>query len=151
MPGAVALFAAYLGKATHLIVEWWRRGMQGKGDYSNLTGHFLILGWHGDNTKRMVELITADATRTGRDIILCTDDEMENPIPNIVSFVQGRSLSDESLLCRAGVKTASRIIIYGRRTVGLEASTDASNYAPRSLTRLKPKSILFSVWQPPKR
>lgn len=128
MPGAVALFAAYLGKSTHLIVSWWRRGMQGKGDYSNLTGHFLILGWQGDDTSRMVELIIADTTRTERQIVLCTDEEIENPLPDIISFVQGRTLSDQTVLKRAGVQTAGRIIIYGKtddQTLATALAVDA--------------------------
>ncbi|WP_219339974.1 potassium channel family protein [Spartinivicinus marinus] len=140
MPGAVALFAAYLGKTTHVVVSWWRRGMQGKGNYSSLTDHFLILGWHGDGTTRMVELITADAKRAERDIVLCVDDEIENPLPDVVSFVQGRALSDESLLLRAGVKNASRIIIYGKtddQTLSTALAVDA----------LKPKGHIVAHFE----
>ncbi|WP_163835271.1 potassium channel family protein [Spartinivicinus ruber] len=140
MPGAVALFAAYLGKTTQLVVSWWRRGMQGKGDYSNLADHFLILGWHDDDTARMVELITADAKRAERDIVLCVDDEIENPFPDTVAFVQGRALSDENLLIRAGVKTASRIIIYGQtddQTLATALAVDA----------LKPKGHIVAHFE----
>ena len=44
LPGAIALFTAVLGKAVSDIGNQWRRGLEGKGNYSNRTDHLVIVG-----------------------------------------------------------------------------------------------------------
>ncbi|WP_434984192.1 potassium channel family protein [Vreelandella zhaodongensis] len=44
IPGGISLFAALIGKATVTVSHFWRQQMQGKGDYSDLTGHTVVLG-----------------------------------------------------------------------------------------------------------
>ena len=112
MPGAVVFFAAFLGKLSSLIISIWRKGMQGKADYSQLRDHTVILGWHPEKTPRMVQLIFGDARREMRDLVLCADQDIENPLPEKVFFVRGVRLTDPDIFNRAGVKNASQIIIY---------------------------------------
>ena len=81
MPGAVVLFAGFLGKLSSLFITIWRKNMQGRGDYSDLDGHIVILGWHGQRTARMIQLIYGDTRRVNRKVVLCTTEEMENPFP----------------------------------------------------------------------
>ncbi|WP_330925313.1 ion channel [Candidatus Sororendozoicomonas aggregata] len=112
MPGSVVFFAALLGKFSSLFINVWRKGMQGKADYSGLQDHVVILGWHPEKTKRMVQLIYGDARRQKREVVLCTDQDMENPFPDRVCLVQGERLTDEDVFHRAGIEQASRIIIH---------------------------------------
>ena len=112
MPGAVVLFAAFLGKLSTLFINLWRKGMQGKEDYASLRHHVVILGWHSRDTARMIELIFGDARREAREVVLCTAEEMENPFPDKIRFVRGESLNSEDLLKRAGVEWADRIIVF---------------------------------------
>lgn len=112
MPGAVVVFAAFLGKMSSLFVNIWRKGMQGKGDYSMFDDHIVILGWHADYTPQMVDLIYGDTRRVARKVVLCATEEMENPFPDAVYFVKDDSLHSEDLLYRSGIRSASRIIIY---------------------------------------
>lgn len=112
MPGAVVLFAAFLGKMSSIFVNIWRRGMRGKGDYSMFEDHIVILGWHQEHTARMINLIYGDARRVARKVVLCATEEMENPFPDQVYFVRGESLQSEDLLNRCGLRGASRVIIY---------------------------------------
>jgi hypothetical protein len=46
-PGAIALFTILLGKAIASISAFWRRSLQGLGDYSKRTKHTLVVGWQG--------------------------------------------------------------------------------------------------------
>ncbi|WP_422133702.1 potassium channel family protein [Endozoicomonas sp. ALD040] len=112
MPGGLVIFAGFLGKLSSFFVELWRKNMKGKGDYSALVGHVVILGWHPERTARMIELIFGDIRREDRKVVLCATEEMDNPFPDQVLFIQGKSLSDYELLSRAGVTSADRVIIY---------------------------------------
>jgi voltage-gated potassium channel len=113
MPGAIGLFAALIGKTTSLLVDFWRQGMQGRGDYSKLESHTVLMGWHGEATERMVDLLHGDSSSSTDQIVLCATEEMENPLPEKVRFVRGDSLASPSLLARAGVRSAERVLIYG--------------------------------------
>ncbi|WP_354009261.1 potassium channel family protein [Endozoicomonas lisbonensis] len=112
MPGAVVVFAAFLGKMSTKFVDLWRKGMQGKGDFSMFDDHIVILGWHPEHTPQMVNLIYGDTRRIARKVVLCATDEIENPFPDSVHFVRGENLHSEDLLKRSGIREASRIIIY---------------------------------------
>lgn len=112
MPMAVVLFAGFLGKLSTFFITIWRKGMQGRGNYSDLEGHIVILGWHQQHTARMIELIFGDARRINRKVILCATEDMENPYPNQVLFVRGDNLTDESLLHRASISNADRVIVF---------------------------------------
>jgi voltage-gated potassium channel len=112
MPGSVALFAALIGKITQVTVELWRNGMLGKDNFHNLVDHTLILGWHGEQTEKMVELLRQDPITGQKPIVLCAIQEMENPLPDQVLFVRGESFAHPALLQRAGVAGAQRILLY---------------------------------------
>lgn len=45
LPGSIALFTAFLGKAVADLGGFWRRRMHGGGDYSGRTGHTIVVGW----------------------------------------------------------------------------------------------------------
>ena len=114
IPGGVILFAAVVGKITTILVNAWRQNMKGQLDFSSqLEDHLVLMGWHGDSTSRMIELIFGDLKRVERDIVLVTTREMENPDPERLYFVQTDTLSSEDAWKRAGLASASRIIITG--------------------------------------
>ena len=113
IPGGIGLFAALIGKSTALIVNFWRKGMLGQRDYSALESHTVLVGWDGEATERMVQLLMDDELSRTDKIVLCVSHEMENPLPDRVLFVRGDSLTKPSMLHRAGVKSAERIIISG--------------------------------------
>ena len=114
MPGGIALFAATIGKITQVIINLWRKHMQGYGDYSSLSDHVVIMGWHDNNTRIIVDQILGDKRRdqNENEIVLCSEKNIENPLPEHIKFVRGDLLTSSELLRRAGVQTASRIIIY---------------------------------------
>ncbi|MGR2738714.1 potassium channel family protein [Billgrantia sp. Q4P2] len=111
LPGSIMLFASFLGKAATFIAEQWRGAMCGKGSYEKLRGHTLIIGWHGETTAAMVDIILQDR-QFPDEIVLCVTKDIENPLPGKVNFVRGESFSNPDLLSRAGVVGAKRVIIY---------------------------------------
>jgi len=113
MTGGISLFAAVIGKVTQFLISLWRKRMQGRGDYSELSGHVVIMGWHDDRTRVIVEQILGDKRRDENEIVLCSDKEDESPLPDDTHFVRGETLTSSELLNRSGVKNASRIIVYG--------------------------------------
>lgn len=113
MTGGISLFAAVIGKITQFLMRLWRERMLGRGDYSEFEDHVVIMGWHDDRTRYMVEQILGDRRRSQRDIVLCSTRSMDNPLPDDVQFVHSESLTASDMLRRAGVTTASRVIVYG--------------------------------------
>ncbi|XKH58970.1 NAD-binding protein [Halomonas sediminis] len=111
IPGGIMLFAAFIGKATANVSQAWRHIMQGKANHQDLSGHTLIIGWHGEPTKKIINILLEDRNLPD-DIVLCVVKDIDNPMPGTVKFVKGDSFSSPELLARAGVKGASRIIIY---------------------------------------
>lgn len=113
MPGGIMLSAAMIGKLTQIIIRFWRKGMQGRADYSSLSNHIVILGWHGEQTRYMVNQILGDKKREERAMVLCATQAMDNPMPEQVKYVRDDTLANRGVLLRAAVDKADRIIIHG--------------------------------------
>lgn len=111
IPGGIILFAGFIGKATANISSTWRMLVQGKANYSSLSGHTLVIGWHGEPTAQIIRILQADPNLPD-DIVLCVTKDIDNPLPGSIKFVKGDSFSNTELLARAGIQGASRIIIY---------------------------------------
>ena len=113
MPGGIALFTTIIAKAVQQISDRWRKSVRGQSSYENLANHIVILGWHGSRTQRMVDQLRGDIGEKDREIVLCTAQAIENPIPDQVRFVRGAELNTPDVLTRAGVATAGYIIALG--------------------------------------
>ncbi len=113
MPGGIALFTTIIAKVVQLISNRWRKRMHGLASYENLSGHIVILGWHGSRTQRMVDHIRGDTSEREREIVLCTVQNIENPMPDQVHFVRALTLNSPDLLRRAAIANAEYIIVLG--------------------------------------
>jgi len=87
--------------------------VRGQSSYEKLANHIVILGWHGFRTQRMVDQLRGDIAEKDREIVLCTVQATENPMPDQVRFVRGAELNTPDVLTRAGVATAGDIIALG--------------------------------------
>lgn len=112
LPGAIAAFTAVLGKAVADLGNYWRRAMNGLGDYSTRTGHTVVLGWQGVRTRRLIELLRADQPED-ETIVLIAKSVKQNPMPEELDFVRADALSTPRGLERAGVAGARAIVIRG--------------------------------------
>lgn len=113
MPGGIALFTTIIAKVVQHISNRWRKGMRGLSSYENLSGHIVILGWHGARTQRMVDHIRGDTGEREREIVLCAAKDIENPMPDQVRFVRAPALNSPDLLRRAAITNAKYIIVLG--------------------------------------
>ena len=113
MPGGIALFTTIIAKAVQQISDRWRKSVRGQSSYANLVDHIVILGWHGHRTRRMVDQLRGDVGEKDRKIVLCTAQDIENPMPDQVGFVRGAELNTPDVLNRAGVSKAWYIIALG--------------------------------------
>ncbi len=118
MPGAVALFTAALARFFAGVAGRWRRRRQGEGDYSEVDGLIVIVGYDRERTPRMIAEITADARAA--EIVLVAADALEIDDPTY-RFVHATSLTAPGDLRRAGVERAARVVVY--------AATDAETLA----------------------
>ncbi len=113
MPGGIALFTTIIAKAVQQVSDRWRKSVLGQSSYENLADHIVILGWHGFRTQRMVDQLRGDIGEKDREIVLCTAQVIENPMPDQVRFIRGAELNTPDVLTRAGVATAGNIIALG--------------------------------------
>lgn len=114
MLGGIALLTTVIGKASTSVGDIWRRNMKGQGDCSGLSGHTVLVGWDGDASERIVELLNQDCRTRGNGLVICDSLITENPMPGHASFIKGDSLDSPGVLLRAGVRGAERILVHTR-------------------------------------
>jgi len=111
MLGGIALLTAAIGKTTSSVIDAWRKGMKGKGDFTGKVGHTVLIGWEGASSERVIELLLQDETSNDNLIVICDCSLEENPMPGKAAFIRGESLSSTALLLRAGVPGAERVLV----------------------------------------
>ncbi|AHG41962.1 potassium channel protein [Pseudomonas syringae CC1557] len=112
MLGGIALLTTVIGKASTSVGDIWRRNMKGQGDCSALTGHTVLIGWDGEASERIVELLHQDTSTSRAGLVICDSIITENPLPGRASFIKGDSLDSPTVLSRAGVAGAQRILVH---------------------------------------
>ena len=128
LPGSIALFTAFLGKAVNGVGNFWRRRLQGKGDFTQRSGHVLIVGWHGPRSLQLVEGL-AKGSPGQEHAVLLAESLQENPLPELVDFVAAQSLSDLDAYHRAGAGGAATVVIRGMSDDDTLAGTLAAHAA----------------------
>lgn len=113
LPGSIALFTALLGKAVAGMSAFWRRRLQGLGDFSERTGHTLVVGWQGARSRRVIEGLLSDAPVGAPRTVLLARGLESNPMPDAIDFVAAEQLGDRAAFLRAGAAGAHTIIIRG--------------------------------------
>ncbi len=131
LPGSIALFTVLLGKVVAGMSAFWRRRLQGLGDYSERSGHTLVVGWQGARSRRLLEGLLNDAPLHGPRIILLARGLEANPMPDAIDFVAVEQLGDRSAFARAGAAAAHTIIIRGADDDETLAATLAGRSAAR--------------------
>jgi voltage-gated potassium channel len=140
LPGGVSLFATLVGKITSHLAVFWRRRAMGKLDFTELCGHTILVGWHGEASERMVDLLLRDSTTDDEGIVLAVTQDMPNPLPERLRFVRGESFHSGTLLARAGLAGAARVLVFGH--------DDEENLATAlSVLRSKPRAHVVCHFQ----
>ena len=112
LPGSIALFTSVLGKAISDVSGFWRRRLQGFGNFSDRQGHTLVVGWQGPRSQRLIEGLLIDQAKGERIVLLATD-LAENPVPDAVDFVLATEVSHLESYERAGAAGAATVVIRG--------------------------------------
>ncbi|WP_404385333.1 potassium channel family protein [Caenispirillum salinarum] len=108
--GGIAIFTAVIAKAINSLSAFWRRRMNGLADFSSLTGHTIIVGYHPARTLRMIDELLAG--RPDAEIVLVAREIEQNPDMR-VRFVRAGTGSFTTDLRRAGLDGAKTVLIYG--------------------------------------
>lgn len=112
MTGGIALVSAFIGKIVENMNDFGKKRMQGEANYSRLSDHCVIIGWHPERGRKILDHILEDEKRQDDGaIVLCADILPENPDPENVYFVKGEKLGSSDVLERGAVAKARRIII----------------------------------------
>ncbi|KLV04665.1 potassium channel protein [Photobacterium aquae] len=109
IPGGLGLFAITVGRVASVLIDYWKQGLIGKRTLS-VKNHILVLGWNGPRTLHLIKMLQYEE-KGRRDIVLCVRPEMNNPLPGEIEFVQVNTFTDSESMARAGVDTASCILI----------------------------------------
>lgn len=128
LPGSIALFTAFLGKAVADIGSFWRRNLNGLGDFGDRAGHTIVVGWQGMRTRKLVEGLLDDALSGEKPILLAPGLE-QNPMPQRIDFILADNLSDALSFRRAGAEGASVIVVRGKDDDETLAATLAARAA----------------------
>lgn len=133
LPGSIALFTVFLGKVVSSMSTFWRRRLQGLGDYSERSGHTLVVGWQGVRSRRIIQGLLRDRPAGAPRIVLLARGLAANPMPDEIDFVTAEQLSDASSYVLAGAASAQTVVIRGADDdETLAATLAAHSAAPRA-------------------
>jgi len=108
IPGAVTTFALVIGKIAGTIAIAMRKTMNGLGNFSDKSGHIVIVGYVAGQTEKLLE--ETRRLHGSRDVVVvCTDDLTERQ--GDWNFIRTASLSRREDLVRAGVCQADFVVI----------------------------------------
>ena len=111
VPVGLGIFAMVIGHLTAILINEWKKGIRGM-RATNKDKHILVIGWNGDRTLKLLDLLIDERkTHLRRDIVLCVNEEQENPFPDQIGFVRVNKFNDREGMGRANVESASCIII----------------------------------------
>lgn len=131
LPGGIAIFTAVLGKLLTGVSEIWRNRMRGLGDYSERTGHIIVLGWQEGQTHQTLRLLNAERRPQEPLGVLIAKDLNENPATDCADYIRTERLADAEALTRAGSAGAKTIIVRGANDdETLAAVLIAEDHAP---------------------
>ncbi|GLS27241.1 potassium channel protein [Marinibactrum halimedae] len=110
IPVGLSIFALVIGRAGLFFSEIISRGKRGL-TVLNHTNHTILIGWNGQRTIRLIELLLAKSSRQNDRLVLVVAKEIENPLPGKIDFVKAEHFSHDDTMSRANIAAAGRIII----------------------------------------
>lgn len=111
IPFGLGLFGLVIGRVAVFTSNQWKKGARGL-KRVNTQDHILVIGWDEQRTLKLLRLLVREAQgNRQRPIVLCTTEDIENPLPDDIKFSRVNSFTDDQEMNRAGVLQASSIII----------------------------------------
>ncbi|WP_105432383.1 potassium channel family protein [Neorhizobium sp. T6_25] len=132
LPGGIAIFTAVLGKLLTGIGTIWRNRMRGMGDFSDRSGHIIVVGWQ-EGTYQTLRLLNAERQVREPMSVLIAKDLPDNPASDCADYIRTERLADSDALTRAGAARARAIIVRGANDdETLAAVVIAEDHAPNA-------------------
>ena len=144
MPGGIALFTAVITKLVGTVGKAWTARMRGEGDYSDMTGHLVLMGWHPARTPRLVRLLLADRRYEHGGMVLVATGLDQNPLPNDLRYVRVPALSSPEAVVRSGAEGAAAVVAMGENdneTLAIGLGIGTLERAPRIVAHFQDESV----------
>ncbi|AUQ52750.1 potassium channel family protein [Phaeobacter inhibens] len=126
-PGSLLIFSAALGWLAGSMVERIRRMADGYGNYENMKGATVIVGYNRDHTHLMIENLIAGQDGDDKIVLLTKSSEAE--LAEGVYLVKAERLDALASLKRAAIRQANKVLVYA----GSDAETFNTCLAIREL------------------
>jgi len=112
IPFGFSLFAIGFGRMGLWTVNLLQRRMRGLSKL-NKENHIVLIGWRGKRTIDLLTLLVSEerASVTPRDIVLCVEADVENPLPGDVSFSKVVAFTDDKEMDKSCIAKAACIIV----------------------------------------
>lgn len=130
MAFGVIVFGSVTGKIASFLVDQQLRKGRGLLKLKNLSSHFIICGWKSDFEKIIDGVIEANPELEKSEIVLINNTSKEymesfmaNPRYKQLNYIFGDFI-EESVLLRANIKTASKVLIL---------ADNSQNYSPMEI------------------
>jgi voltage-gated potassium channel len=144
MPGGIALFTAVITKLVQSAAKVWNRRMRGDGDYSEMTDHLVIMGWHPTRTPKLVHLLLADHRYDHVGIVLVAPGLERNPMPDHARFIRVDGLPSQDGNARSGAARAEAVVAMGasdNETLAMGLAVGALDPTPRIVAHFEDESV----------
>lgn len=117
-PCSFLIYSTLLAKLSAAIFRRIQHIMSGHGDYHELRGATVIVGYHEERTRRMISELSAGDD--GDDDVVLVAKQEKVRIPDDVRFVHADRLDSVECLRRAAIEKAGKILVH--------ADTDAETF-----------------------
>ena len=108
IPGAISIFAFVIGKIIGEISMGMRRIMNGYGDFSDKTGHLVVIGRVEGQTDRLLE--ETERLHGARDVVIVSTHDLAG-VKADWNWIRAISLASAPDLRRAGITGADFVVI----------------------------------------
>jgi len=112
IPMGLSIFALVLGRVAGWVSNQWQKGARGLKSL-DVEDHILVLGWNGQRTIRLLELLIRERAFIKDDpvIVLCVRVDITNPLPGQIEFVKVTTFSNDTDMDRACVAKARVVLM----------------------------------------
>ncbi|MGS2721931.1 potassium channel family protein [Paraglaciecola aestuariivivens] len=112
IPLGLSIFALVLGRIASWVSNQWQKGARGLKSL-DVAGHILVLGWNGQRTIRLLELLLREraSSEDKPTIVLCVRADITNPLPNEIEFVKVASFNQDEEMDRACIDSAAVVLM----------------------------------------
>lgn len=107
IPFALGMFGLVAGKFIAKAASIWYRRMKGMHTVK-LKDHIVLIGYNRERTPVLVRELALEESRK---VVLISAEQMENPLPRLVEFINVPTFTSEAELERASIREASCIIV----------------------------------------